>query len=76
MKYSMEQIKKAVRSCVCCQNNGLKVHLDMEDHPEAGEIFFNHFSGIVEPRLTQLLENTRYVIKLQLITRHLQHNYK
>jgi hypothetical protein len=76
MKYSTEQIKRAVRSCVCCQNNGLKVVIDMEDHPEAGEILFNHFIGEVEPRFIELLENPRYVIKLQLITRHLQHNYK
>ena len=76
MKYSKEQIKRAVRSCVCCQNNVLKVHLDMEDNPEAGEIFFNHFTGMVEPRITEMLENPRYVIKLQLITRHLHHNYK
>jgi hypothetical protein len=76
MKYSKEQIKRAVRSCVCCQNNGLKVHLDMEDNPEAGEIFFNYFTGMVEPRITEMLENPRYVIKLQLITRHLHHNYK
>lgn len=76
MKYSNEQIKRAVRSSVCCQGNGLKVHLDMEDHPEAGEIFYNHFSGIIEPRLSALLENPRYVIKFELITRHLKHNYK
>jgi hypothetical protein len=76
MKYSNEQIKRAVRSAVCCQGNGLKVHLDMEDHPEAGEIFYNHFIGNIEPRLTNLLQNPRYVIKLQLITRHLHHNYK
>jgi hypothetical protein len=76
MKYSNEQIKRAVRSAVCCQGKGLKVHLDMEDHPEAGEIFYNHFIGNIEPRLTNLLQNPRYVIKLQLITRHLHHNYK
>jgi len=76
MKYSNEQIKRAVRSAVCCQGNGLKVHFDMEDHPEAGEIFYNHFIGNIEPRLTNLLQNPRYVIKLQLITRHLHHNYK
>ena len=76
MKYSTEQIKRAVRSCVFCQRNGIKADMDMEDHPEAGEILFNHFSGMIEPRLTELLENPRYVIKLQLITRHLHHNYK
>ena len=76
MKYSNEQIKRAVRSSVCCQGNGLKADPDMEDHPEAGEIFYNHFIGNIEPRLTNLLQNPRYVIKLQLITRHLHHNYK
>ncbi len=76
MKYSKEQIKRAVRSCVFCERNGIKADPEMEDHPEAGEIFFNHFSGMIEPRLTKLLENPRYVIKLQLITRHLNHNYR
>lgn len=76
MKYSKEQIKRAVRSCVFCQRNGIKADPEMEDNPDAGEILYNHFIGIHEPRLTQLLENPRYVIKLQLITRHLQHNYK
>lgn len=75
MKYSNEQIKRAVRSCVFCERNGIKADKEMEDHPEAGEIFYNHFRGMHEPRLTQLLENPRYVIKLQLITRHLTHNY-
>jgi hypothetical protein len=76
MKYSTEQIKRAVRSCVFCERKAIKADPDMEDHPEAGEILFNHFSGIEEPRITELLENPRYVIKLQLITRHLQHNYR
>ena len=76
MKYSNEQIKRAVRSNVCCQGTGLRVHLDMEDHPEAGDILYNHFIGNVEPRLSALLENPRYVIKFELIARHLKHNYK
>ncbi len=76
MKYSKEQIKRAVRSCVFCERNGIKADPEMEDHPEAGEIFYNHFMGELEPRLTELLENPRYVIKLQLINRHLHHNYR
>jgi hypothetical protein len=76
MKYSKEQIKRAVRSCVCCQNNGLKVHLDMEDHSDAGEILYNYFCGVPEPRLSELLQNPRYILKLELIQRHLHHNYK
>ena len=76
MEYSREQIKRAVRSSVCCQGTGLKADTDMEDHPEAGDILYNHFIGNIEPRLTALLENPRYVIKFELITRHLKHNYK
>ena len=76
MKYSNEQIKRAVRSSVCCQGNGLKADPDMEDHPQAGEILYNYFSGVSEPRLSELLQNHRYILKLELIQRHLQHNYK
>lgn len=76
MKYSKEQIKRAVRSCVFCERNGIKADMEMEDHSDAGEILFNHFIGIEEPRLNELLENPRYVLKLELIQRHLRHNYK
>ena len=76
MKYSNEQIKRAIRSCVFCERNGIKADPDMEDHPEAGEILFNHFMDIEEHRFIELIENPRYVIKLELITRHLKHNYR
>ena len=76
MKYSKEQIKRAVRSNVFCQGNGIKADMEMEDHPEAGEILYNYFRGVSEPRLSELLQNPRYILKLELIQRHLAHNYK
>lgn len=75
MKYSKEQIKRAVRSCVFCKANGIKADPDMEDDADAGEILFNYFMGVPEPRLARLLENPRYVMKLEMIQRHLIHNY-
>jgi hypothetical protein len=50
--------------------------MDMEDHPDAGEILYNYFCGEPEPRLGELLQNPRYILKLELIQRHLTHNYK
>jgi hypothetical protein len=47
----------------------------MEDDGNAGEILFNYYMGIAEPRLGKLLENPRYVMKLEMIQRHLIHNY-
>ena len=48
----------------------------MEDHADAGEILYNYFCGVTDPRLSELLKNPRYVLKLELIQRHLTHNYK
>lgn len=76
MKYSKDQIKRAVRSCVFCERNGIKTDMEMEDHPDAGDIFYNYFCGVPEPRLSELLQNPRYILKLELIQRHLTHNYK
>jgi len=76
MEYSKEQIKRAIRSNVFCKGKGIIVDMEMEDHPDAGDILYNHFCGIPEPRLNELLQNPRYVIKFELITRHLKHNYK
>lgn len=76
MKYSKEQIKRAVRSCVFCERNGIKTDIEMEDHPEAGEILYNYLCDESEPRIKELLENPRYILKLELIQRHLTHNYK
>jgi hypothetical protein len=75
MKYSKEQIKRAVRSCVFCKGNGIKADPEMEDDGDAGEILYNYYMGIPEPRLGKLLENPRYVMKLEMIQRHLIHNY-
>ena len=76
MKYSKEQIKRAIRSNVFCERNGIKADMDMEDHPDAGEILYNYFCGEPEPRLSELLQNPRYILKLELLHRHLTHNYK
>lgn len=59
MKYSKDQIKRAVRSCVFCERNGIKADMDMEDHPEAGDIFYNYFFGVGDTRLAELLQNPR-----------------
>ena len=76
MIYSKDQIKRAVRSNVFCQGKGIKVDMEMEDHPDAGDILYNYFCGVPEPRLSELLQNPRYILKLELIQRHLAHNYK
>ena len=76
MKYSKDQIKRAVRSNLFCLGKGLNCTLEMEDHADAGEILYNYFCGVTDPRLSELLKNPRYVLKLELIQRHLTHNYK
>lgn len=76
MNFTTEQVKRAVRSCVMCESQGLKAVTPMEDFIDAGEIFFNHFSGGNEPRISNLIKHPRYNRKFQLIQRHLNHNYR
>lgn len=71
---NLKKLHNAITAHFACNKNTLDCTLKLEDSVDAAKAFYHHLQGLDSALFIDLIQKSRYKIKLELIKRYLNEN--